>query len=243
MTSWLDRPGYVVALAFVAGAVVAGGILFFVLTRDGDGDGEDRAATATATGTTPAGTPGESATPPPTGAATPSPRPAVTQTPAGSQDPDEALAAFIRDELASEHIGACPGELAPGEELPTGICSAELYRSEDLVTFALGVPFSEGIGEAVLTRNEDGTWSVEFVPAPPLGEFDISIGSEALVFGAGDCLNFREAPSLSASTLWCRIDGTRGVVLEGPIDADGITWWRLEDLGWGSAEYLVPVAE
>lgn len=242
MTRWTDRPAYVAALAFVAGAAVAGGLLFFLLARDGDEEGDDRPAAGT-TATVPATIPGGAVTAPATSAATPSPRPAGTPRPTGITDPDEALAAFVRDELDSEHIGACPSELAPGEEPPAGICSRELYRGEELVTFFLGAPFSEGIGEAVLTRNEDGAWSVSFVPAPPLGEFDISVGSQAVVFGSGDCLNFREAPSLSAAALWCQLDGTRGTVAEGPVDADGITWWRLQDLGWASAEYLVPVAE
>jgi hypothetical protein len=165
-----------------------------------------------------------------------------TPTSTGLQDPDEALAAFIRDELASEHIGGCPAELGPGQDPPSGICSAELYRSDQLVTFSLGVPFSEGIGEAVLTRNEDGTWSVDFVQAPPLGESDISVGSQAVVFGAGDCLNFRVAPSLSADIRSCQIDGARGQVVEGPVEADGHTWWRLEGLGWASGQYLVSAA-
>lgn len=198
---------------------------------------------AAATQTASAATPGESPAARATRGETPSPGSVSTGTPAGLDDPDEALAAFVRDELASEHIGECPSDLAPGEEPPTGICSFELYRSEELVTFLLGVPFSEGIGEAVLTRNEDGTWSAEFVQAPPLGESDISVGSEAVVFGAGDCLNFRQAPSISAEIAWCRMDGTRGAVAEGPVDADGITWWRLEDLGWASGEYLVPVSQ
>jgi hypothetical protein len=241
MTSWSERPGYAVALAFVAGAVIVGGILFFVLTRDGDDDGQDQTVADGATGTAPAGTPGEGATALPTGATTPLPGQAATPMSTGLQDPDEALAAFIRDELASEHIGGCPAELAPGQDPPSGICSAELYRSDQLVTFSLGVPFSEGIGEAVLTRNEDGTWTIHFVQAPPLGGPGVSVGSQAVVFGAGDCLNFRVAPSLSADIGSCQIDGTGGQVVEGPVEAEGHTWWRVEGLGWASGQYLVPV--
>lgn len=241
MISWSERPGYyVVALAFVAGAVIAGGILFVVLTREGD-DGEDLATGDGATGTVPAGTPREGATALPTGATTPSPGRAATPMSTGLQDPDEALAAFIRGELASEHIGGCPAELAPGQDPPSGICSAELYRSDQLVTFSLGMPFSEGIGEVVLTRNEDGTWSIHFIQAPPLGGSGVSVGSGAVVFGAGDCLNFRAAPSLSADTQTCQIDGVGGQVVEGPVEADGHTWWRLDGLGWASGDYLVPV--
>ena len=67
--------------------------------------------------------------------------------------------------------------------------------------------------------------------------------AEAVVFGAGSCLNFREEASLSSEVLWCLVDGTSGPVAEGPVQADGITWWRLEGLGWASAEFLMPVGE
>jgi len=77
------------------------------------------------------------------------------------------------------------------------------------------------------------------VPAPALGGPALAVGAEALVYGAGDCLRFRASPSTSAEVLTCQLDGTRAVVAEGPVDADGQTWWRLEGFGWGSAQYLV----
>ena len=95
----------------------------------------------------------------------------------------------------------------------------------------------------MLTLDEDGFWSVDFVRAPPLEESQVSVGSEAVVLGAGSCLNFREEPSSTAGVVFCLIDGTRGVVAEGPVDADGITWWRLEELGWASEQFLAPVTE
>ena len=124
--------------------------------------------------------------------------------------------------------------------MPSGVCSSELYRTETLVTFMLGPPFSEGIGEAVLTRNEDGSWSVNFVPSPPLGEFGVAVGMKVVVFGAGSCLRFRAEPGLSGEELSCRPDGTTGQVAEGPQSADDHTWWRLDGLGWASDQYLVP---
>lgn len=234
-------------VAFVSGAAVAAVVvLVIVFLRGGDDDG-DRQAVGTATSeTTPGATPAAGTTPTTTGiagAGTPMPGLTATATPASFQDPDEALAAFVRDELESQYIGECPQELAPGEPPATGTCSRELYRSEELVTLLLGSPFSEFFGEAVVTRNEDGSWSLNLVPAPPLGQFEISVGSEAVVYGAGDCLNFREAPSASAEVRSCQIDGTKGRVVDGPVDADDHTWWNLEGLGWASSQYLAPVAE
>ena len=236
MSSWLDRPGYVALVAFVAGGIVVGLVLFFVLRGDGDDGGEPQVvATATSEVTPEATTTTEqmTVTPAVTGTATP-PR---------FQDPDEALNAFVLAELDSEHIGECPERLVGGEEPPRGICSIEMYRSAELVTFSLGLPFSEFFGEAVLTLDEDGFWSVDFVRVPPLGESQVSVGSEAVVLGAGDCLNFREEPNIDAGVNFCVIDGTKGVVVEGPVDADGITWWRVEELGWASEQFLAPLAE
>lgn len=220
--------------AFIAGGIVVGLVLFFVLRGDGD-DSSQVLATAT-----PEATPEATTT---TEQMTVTPGVTGTATPQRFQDPDEALDAFVIDELDSEHIGECPERLVGGEEPPRGICSIEMYRSAELVTFSLGLPFSEFFGEAVLTLDEDGFWSVDFVRAPPLEESQVSVGSEAVVLGAGSCLNFREAPNIDAGVAFCVIDGTRGVVVEGPVEADDITWWRLEGLGWASEQFLAPVTE
>jgi len=233
MTRWLARPGVVAVLAFVGGAAVAAIVvlLIVVFVRDGNGDDEaDRQAVTTPTARATAAASPTVAAGTPTGA---------TPTPGGPRDADAALEAFVRDELDSEHIGDCAQYSDPAAT-PEGICSIELYRSEELVTFTLGPPFSEGIGEAVLTPREDGTWAVDFLRAPAVGEGELSVGAQAVVFGAGDCLNFRDEPSTSAEALSCQLDGTRGEVLDGPVEADGITWWELEGLGWASAEFLAP---
>ena len=144
--------------------------------------------------------------------------------------------------LDSEYLGDCPEELPEGEAPPTGVCSLELYRSEELATFFIGDPFSEFFGETVITRSEDGSWSVNFVQSGPLGE-TVTVGSQAVVYGAGSCLNFREEPSLSAEVRSCQIDGTKGDVVEGPEEADDHTWWRLDGLGWASEEFLRPAGD
>lgn len=158
--------------------------------------------------------------------------------PTGASDPDEALEAFIREEFDAKHLGECPSELEPGATPPDGVCSRELYRSAELVTFFVGAPFSEFFGEAVITKTES-TWSVDFVPFGELGA-TVALGDDAVVYGAGDCLRFRTAPSTSADVMSCRIDGTRAEVVEGPVEADNHTWWRLEGLGWASEQYLRP---
>lgn len=242
---WLERPLYVGVVAFLAGAALTA-VVFLILGVGGgdDGDGIQDATPVVATATitaVPLSTSVGGATGTPASAAQPTATPEATSeaTPAGPLDADEALADFVLEEFGETFIGACPQEV-PQEGVPEGICGTELYRSDELVTFTLGAPFSEGIGEAVITRNEDGSWTVSFVPAPSLGGPELSIGAEAVVFAVGNCLNFREEPGTGAEVLSCEIDGTRGIVVEGPVDADGIVWWRLDGLGWASDEFIVP---
>ena len=236
MSRWLNRPGYVGVISFVGGAALAGVIVLvivFVLGGDGDDDDGDLQVAATSTA-------GPLADSDPTAGGTPGAG-AATATPGGAQDPDEALEAFIEDVLESEHIGDCPEELPEGETPPTGICSLELYRTEELATFFIGDPFSEFFGETIITRSEDGSWSVNFI-ADSNGD-GIEVGIEALVYGAGSCLRFREEPGLSAEVVSCQFDGRKGQVVEGPEDADDHTWWRLDGLGWASEEFLRPAGD
>ena len=237
MSGWLDRTGYTVLLAFIAGVAVAVIVFIVILRFTGDDDDGELQLVATSTASsTPAATPPVTALP----GVSPTPSAAATATPGAYTDPDDALAAFVQRELNATYIGACPEE--PAGETPQGVCSVDLYRSEDFVTAIVGPPFSEGIGEAVLTRNEDGTWSIEFLLAPQGGGV-LSVGIEAMVFGAGSCLNFREEPRATGKVLSCQPDGATGRVAEGPVQADDVTWWRLDDLGWASAQYLAPASQ
>jgi hypothetical protein len=221
-------------IAFVAGALIAAGIVIalvlLVFAGDDDGDGGGQAVT---TVTPPSGT----VTQLPDGDTTPPP-PAETQV-TGATTADDALARFVQGQFDSTLIGPCPQEIPP-EGPPEGVCVQELHRTASLVTVLVGAPFSEFFGEVVLTANEDGTWSASFIPAPPLGEVEISVGSEVVVYAAGSCLNFRAEPSINAEVNSCQIDGTRGTVVDGPVEADGHTWWNVEGYGWASAEFLAP---
>ncbi len=232
MSRWLDRSGYVTVAAFVGGALIAGIVaLVVVLVRDGgDGAGGETSATATP----PAATATDAAAGTPTAPSIP------TALPTGFSDPDEALAAYVNDQLESIYIGECPQSLSPGQAAPEGHCSIELYRSDVLVTFNVGRYGTEALGEAVVIPNADGSWTLTFLDFPPL-DAQITVGADAMVFQAQDCLRFRAAPSTSANVTSCQIDGTRGRVIDGPLEADGVTWWRLEALGWASSSYLAPV--
>lgn len=77
-------------------------------------------------------------------------------------------------------------------------------------------------------------------PATPSAPGPLRAGVRAVVAnaGAGDCVNIREGPGLNAKVVRCLPDGARLRIVEGPSSADGMSWWRLEDLGWAAATYL-----
>ena len=201
----------------------------------GEGDGDEDGSTSETPAT--AATFEASASPGPNG--TPS---GPTPTLEGFMNARQAVDAYIRNQLGEEHAGPCPTGTAPSQP-PQGLCSTQLFESAELTTFLIGVPYSEGIGELVLTRDAAGqVWTATFVRAPVLRE-QIAVGKTAVVFGAGDCLRFRQTPAPNGQVATCQLDGTAGAVVEGPAMAGGITWWRLEGLGWASAEFLGVAAE
>ncbi len=74
-----------------------------------------------------------------------------------------------------------------------------------------------------------------------------SFGGGATVNIPGDCLNLRSGPSTGAKVLTCIRHGVRLGIDGGPVDADGVHWWRVSqqlesgwNLGWASAAFLVP---
>jgi hypothetical protein len=74
------------------------------------------------------------------------------------------------------------------------------------------------------------------------------VGGYVQVSGTqGDALRLRADPGLQTTTLKTVPDGARLLILDGPRDADGFTWWRLRDPsdgaeGWGAQLYLIPTS-
>jgi hypothetical protein len=84
-------------------------------------------------------------------------------------------------------------------------------------------------------------------PAPTATPEGLFAGGEAIVSGTGSALRLRSDPGLQSTTLKTVADGTRLKVLEGPREADGLRWWRLQDQsdgaeGWAAETYLTPAA-
>jgi hypothetical protein len=67
------------------------------------------------------------------------------------------------------------------------------------------------------------------------------VGDKLEVTGTGECLNVRGGPTLARKAVGCARDGLLAVVLGGPHQADGFTWWeiRVDGLeGWAVENYL-----
>jgi len=233
VSNWLDRSGYVTILAFVGGAVIAVIVLLVIFFLRGGDDDEPQAVAPTQTTIEVSETP----TAAPSATATEVPGPTST----GSYStPDDAVAAFVQEGLGGVYIGECPPSVPSGDDAIEGICSVQLYYALELATFNIGPFGSEALGEAVVLPDADGQWSLTFYEFPAL-DAQITLGGNAMVFQAEDCLNFRPDPSLAASVASCQIDGTSGEVLDGPVEADELTWWQLEGYGWASASFLAPI--
>ncbi len=86
---------------------------------------------------------------------------------------------------------------------------------------------------------------LEPTPTPTLPP-TVQVGIFVKVTGAGDPgLSFRRAPGLQAERIRFLPEGTVMRVIGGPQEADGLTWWQLEDpqtgeQGWAAGSYLVP---
>lgn len=81
--------------------------------------------------------------------------------------------------------------------------------------------------------------------APTITPDGLYIGGSAIVAGTGSALRLRSDPGLQATTLKTVSDGVRLKILEGPRDADGLRWWRMQDQsdgaeGWAAEKYLTP---
>ena len=70
--------------------------------------------------------------------------------------------------------------------------------------------------------------------------------ASARVAADGDCLNMRQAPSLSGQVITCVDDGVVVTTIPGEVTADGLAWQQVRTpaaVGWVAARYLVVLAD
>lgn len=85
---------------------------------------------------------------------------------------------------------------------------------------------------------------------PPPAEGVIAPGAYVAVSGTGgDGLRLRVEPGLSGTVAFLGLESEVFVVVDGPVEADGYTWWELNAAftegpgrgGWGVANFLTVV--
>ena len=94
------------------------------------------------------------------------------------------------------------------------------------------------------------------VPSPTpttiffLPEGVIGVGAFVQVAGTeGAGLRMRSEPGLNSQINFSAMDSEVFLVIDGPVEADGYTWWHLEAPydenrnGWSAADFLTPIEE
>jgi hypothetical protein len=78
----------------------------------------------------------------------------------------------------------------------------------------------------------------------------IGIGAYVKVTGTdGAGLRMRGEPGLSGAVNFTALDAEVFLVIDGPVEADGYTWWHLEAPydqtrnGWSAGDFLIPLEE
>ena len=94
----------------------------------------------------------------------------------------------------------------------------------------------------VVTPTATAVLPVSGTVSPP-SFAEIAPGAQVVVQGTrGVALNLRASPSTGARVLGSAKEGTTLLVLEGPQEASGYTWWKVRTPagaeGWAAGEYL-----
>lgn len=92
-----------------------------------------------------------------------------------------------------------------------------------------------------VTRSPSPTPTPPATPAPTATPLP-GLGQDALIVGTdGRGLNGRSGPSLAADIKASFVEGSAVRLLEGPVEADGYTWWRVQGDGgdaWVASRWL-----
>jgi hypothetical protein len=161
--------------------------------------------------------------------------------------PEDAIAGWVDANRSVAYIGDC-SKANPGEDSGK-LCSLQIGERGRRRAYSIGPTFSEPTALAIVEDTAQGwtIYSVENQDPSQQGipgiDWPIEPGDRVVIIGLGenDCLSIREQPSVEAARTICMPDGTTAIVQEGPVDADGYTWWRLSGEGfngWGAGDWL-----
>ena len=109
--------------------------------------------------------------------------------------------------------------------------------------------YRHGISRGFLTIALLGVLSLGLggVPGARAQEYDYAIGASVAV--ASETLTYRAEPGVDAAALLVLSQGARGTITDGPVLADGYTWYELStadytDLsGWVAGEFLTAAGD
>jgi hypothetical protein len=112
-------------------------------------------------------------------------------------------------------------------------------------TVAAVMPTPTGFGDPTATVPPQPTQ----VPTPPVPTDRLAPNGWAQVTGTGSALIVRAEPSRQAGRVGRLPDGSRVHIVEGPQEAGGIMWWRVDQFdpndpaksGWCSGDFLAPI--
>lgn len=161
---------------------------------------------------------------------------------AAADTPEAVIQLYVEKLLNRLWAGDC--RQATGEDRGA-LCVTKRGERGRYVAYNLGPTFSDPSAIVLLKRSDEGVWEIESViPRDPNQPDDgstpwpLEVGEIVVVAGTGDCLNVREEPRIDARILFCRPDGWKFVIQEGPVERDGYVWWRLGGEGWAVQDYL-----
>ncbi len=169
--------------------------------------------------------------------------PTPEATPDESSDAEAALASYIREKLTLEYAGDCSASILPKGE--GRVCSAFKGSGRAAGPTSSGrarTSSTSGCSSATMGAQ----WQV-YATQPvnadtanlPGAPWPLEKGAKVVVAGTGSCLNVRVAAGTGEAAVDCLADGTEVTLAEGPVEADGFQWWRVEDRsGWVAGDYL-----
>jgi hypothetical protein len=155
---------------------------------------------------------------------------------------EEALRLWVERRLGVGFVVDCDLAERPGDVGKQ--CARFRGEREGLLAYELGPVFSE-YTRLIILKQIDGAWTIEHLeerdpnlPPVPGIPWPLQVGASVVVAGTDDCLRVRESPGLQNPEVGCLDDGTAVTISEGPIDRDGLEWWKLEGHGWSAGDWL-----
>lgn len=160
---------------------------------------------------------------------------------------EEVIRQWVLDSRNVDYVGDCDAA-QPGVDVGK-LCSTLVATRGRMRAYHIGPTFSEYTVEMLMEETEEEGWTVLRAqtrnPNQPVPGIDWPLQvSDLVVFvglGENDCLSIREQPSTEANRLICMADGTQAFLMEGPIEAEGFTWWRVAGEGfdgWAVSIYM-----